>query len=85
MSLRYNRCMRPLGSLRDGWEAIERDQARLSTDLSIPESVQQYLDLQSEFEESLQASESFFRQERIEYLVEFQRRLLRLNDLEGHR
>jgi len=85
LSLRYNRLMRPLGSLRDGWEGIERDQARLSTDLSIAESVQVYLDLQGEFEESLRETESFFREERIEYLAEFQRRLLRLCDLEGHR
>ncbi|RPJ59174.1 MAG: hypothetical protein EHM23_14990 [Acidobacteria bacterium] len=77
--------MRPLATLRDGWEGIERDQARLSTDLSIPESVQVYLDLQGEFEESLRETESFFREERIEYLAEFQRRLLRLCDLEGHR
>ncbi len=37
------------------------------------------------FEESLQATERFFRSERLAHLALLQNRLLRLNDLKGHR
>jgi hypothetical protein len=80
----YNRNMRPLDSLRDGWESLEDEKARLLARLSVSESVAQYLALQQEFESSLQASERFFREERMAALTELQHRLLRLNTLRGN-
>jgi len=76
---------RPLASLRQDWERVEREEARLLSALSIADSVRLYLDLQSQFEESLEATERFFRQERLAHLAELQKRLLRLNDVKGQR
>ncbi len=84
--LRYNCQMsRPLASLRQNWEKVELEEARLLSDLTFADSISQYLEIQREFEDSLEATERFFREERLAHLAQLQLRLLRLNDLKGHR
>lgn len=72
--------MRPLSSLREGWEEIEAEETRLLRQMTIQESVARYLALQREFEPQLQATEEFFREERLQHLAELQRRLRRLEE-----
>ena len=74
---------RPLVSLRQDWEKVETEEARLLSALSVADSVRLYLELQSQFEASLEATERFFRQDRLAHLAHLQGRLLRLNDVKG--
>jgi hypothetical protein len=84
MLMGYERRMRPLASLRSGWESVDREDNRFRPELSVSESVSLYLALQQEFEGSLQVSEPFFRSTRMAGLAELQLRLLRLNCLGEH-
>ena len=73
--------MKPLSQVRNGWTAIEAEETRLLRELTIEESVRQYLALQREFEHQLQETEPIFRQHRNEAMIQLQARLSSLNDL----
>ncbi|MBI3763890.1 MAG: hypothetical protein HY260_18765 [Chloroflexi bacterium] len=80
--------MRPLSSLRDGWDAIEEEEVRLLRSMPIHESVREYLALRAEFEPWLREAEAREGDERLARLAELQDRLrrldqLRLNGMEG--
>ncbi len=60
------------------WSEIEKIETTLLKNLSIEESVQQFMDLYEEFGHELEATEHLFRAERMAYIIEFQRRLQRL-------
>lgn len=77
--------MEKLARLREGWEAMEVEETRLLRQMTVAESISQYLALQREFEPQLQATEVFFRQPRQQAIAELQRRLLKLNLLNGAR
>ena len=67
-----------LGRVRDGWDEIEAEETRLLRQMTVQESLRQFLALQRAFEPQLQQTESLFRAERLAYLEELQRRLARL-------
>jgi len=76
--------MRPLSSLREGWDEIEAEETRRLRQMTVQETVAEYLALQREFEPQLQATEEFFREERLQHLAELQRRLRRLDEWKRH-
>ncbi len=67
-----------LSRVREGWAAIEAQETRLLRQMTVEESLQQLLVLHRTFEAQLQETEPLFRAERIAYLEELQRRLLKL-------
>jgi len=67
-----------LSHVREGWEAIEAQETRLLRQMTVEESLQQLLNLHRTFEAQLQETEPLFRAERMAYLEELQRRLLKL-------
>ncbi|MEW5987875.1 MAG: DUF6036 family nucleotidyltransferase [Chloroflexota bacterium] len=75
--------MEKLAWLREGWEAMEAEEIRLLRQMTMAESIGQYLALQREFEPQLQATEVFFRQPRQQAIAEWQGRLSKLNLLNG--
>ncbi len=76
---------RALASLRQDWERVEAEEDRLLSALSVADGVRLYLEMQKQFEESLEATERFFREERLAHLAGLQRRLRRLSDVKGRR
>lgn len=57
------------------WTEIGPEEDRLCQEVSVQQTVAQYLELQEEMEPQLLASEAFFREERAQSLAELQRRL----------
>jgi hypothetical protein len=73
---------RDLGQIRQGWDEIEQMEVRLLRQMTVQESLRQYLALQRAFEPQLRATEHLFRAERLAHLRNLQRRLLSLNALD---
>ncbi len=69
--------MRDLRTLREGWDALEVDEICLLRQLTIHESVRQWLALQRAFEPQLQETEALFGLARRESLAQLQARLRR--------
>ncbi len=69
--------MRDLRTLREGWDTFEADEIRLLRQLTIHESVRQWLALQRAFEPQLQETEALFGPARREALAQLQARLRR--------
>lgn len=68
------------------WEALRAERIRLLRQMTVQESLQQYLALQRALEPQFQATEALFRPQRMAYLAELQRRLARLDQwLKGQR
>lgn len=61
--------------VRDGWDEVDAEHRRLLRQLTIAESVAQYVALQEEFEPWLQRTEAEFRAERNEAMVALQARV----------
>jgi len=70
--------MRDLRSIREGWDQVEIQEARLLRQMSVQESVGYLLALYQAFEPQLQQTEALYRAERMAYLEELQARLLTL-------
>ncbi len=70
--------MRDLSAVRQGWEEVERAEARLLRNLSAQESFGQWLRLQRVFEPQLRDTAALFGPERRSALSELQSRLRRL-------
>ena len=75
--------MNDLSRARAGWDEVEAEETRLLRQMTVQESVRHYLVLQRAFEPQLQQTEALFRAERVAYLEELQRRLAKLNELDG--
>ena len=75
--------MRELTALREGWELIEADETHLLRQMSVQESVRQWLRLQQAFEDQLQQTADLFAQDRWAALAELQARLQQLADKRG--
>ena len=54
--------MKPFSQLRQGWDEVAAEKARLLCALTTNEGISEYLALQSEFEPQLQETEPVFRQ-----------------------
>lgn len=67
--------MKDLGRIREGWEALEAEKARLLRRMTVQESVAQYLALQRALEPQFRQTEALFRPRRMDYLAELQHRL----------
>ena len=67
--------MRELRTLREGWDTLEADETRLLRQLTVHESVRQWLALQRAFEPQLQETEALFGPERQAALAQLQSRL----------
>lgn len=67
--------MRDLRTLREGWDTFEADETRLLRELTVHESVRQWLALQRAFEAQLQETAALFGPERKASLVLLQSRL----------
>lgn len=61
------------------WKALAAERVRLLRQMTVQESLQQYLALQRALEPQFQATEALFRPQRVAYLIELQRRLERLD------
>ena len=70
--------MRDLSAVRQGWEEVERAEARLSYRGSAQDSFRQWLQLQRVFEPQLRDTAELFATERRSALGELQSRLRRL-------
>lgn len=70
--------MQPLASLRNVWKLVQEEEIKLSSSLTIQESVDQFLALYRTFAPDLKKTESLFRPDREAYLSEFQHRLQRI-------
>jgi len=77
-TVRQDPLLHDLSHVREGWEAIEAQETRLLRQMTVEESLQQLLNLHRTFEAQLQETEPLFRAERMAYLEELQRRLLKL-------
>ncbi len=75
--------MDDLQRLRYGWDGMEAEETRLLRQLTVPESIAQFLALQTEFEPWLQETEAIFRTQRFEAIANLQQRLLKLNERNG--
>ena len=75
--------MRDLKSIREGWDQVEIQEARLLRQMSVQESVGYLLALYRAFEPQLQQTEALYRAERMAYLEELQARLLTLEKRRG--
>ena len=75
--------MRELTALREGWEEIEAEETRLLRQMSIQESVRQWLRLQQAFEDQLQQTADMFGPDRWATLAGLQARLQQLADKRG--
>ena len=64
--------------MREGWDDLEEDEIHLLRQMTIHESVQQWLALQRAFEPQLQETEALFGPERRAALAQLQSRLRRL-------
>jgi hypothetical protein len=70
--------MSDLKILREQWEEIQKEEAKLSSSLSIQESVRQFFELYQIFALQLTETEAIFGPERRAYLVDLQQRLQRI-------
>jgi hypothetical protein len=72
--------MRAQGSLLgDEWRAVEAEETRLLTQMTIQDSLRHLLALYRAFEPHLQQTEAIFRAERLAHLAELQHRLAQLD------
>jgi len=69
-----------LSRLRDNWDEVQAEETRLLRRLTVKESLNHLLSLQSAFEPELQRTESLFRADRLAYLEDLQYRLSRLEE-----
>ncbi|MBN1888311.1 MAG: hypothetical protein JW850_09985 [Thermoflexales bacterium] len=67
--------MQELSAIRDNWDEIEAQEARLLRGMSVQESMGHLLALQRVFEYQLQQTEDLFRPDRLIYLATLQARL----------
>ena len=74
--------MRNLASLREGWDEIEREERRIEEreNLTIEQKFSIFLSLINSLAPFIKKSEEFFRRDRIDYLIEMQNRLRRLDE-----
>jgi hypothetical protein len=70
--------VRDLSAARQGWEEIERVEARLSYRATAEESLCRWLDMQRVFESQLRGTAALFESERRSALAALQSRLRRL-------
>lgn len=70
--------MRDLSAARNGWEEIDRVEARLPYRMTAQESLRQWLQMQQVFEPQLRDTAALFGMERQSALAELQARLRRL-------
>ena len=70
--------MRDLSAAREGWEEVERAEARLSCHMTVQESFRQWLQVQRLFEPQLRETWARFGPERHPALADLQTRLRRL-------
>jgi len=74
--------MRNLASLREGWDEIEREERRIEEreNLTIEQKFSIFLSLINSLAPFIKKSEEFFRRDRVDYLIETQSRLRRLDE-----
>ncbi len=65
--------------LQPNWSAIEVEETRILRNLTIAESVKQYVALRHEFEPWLQSTTSLFAQARNDAIITLQQRLTQIN------
>jgi len=70
--------VRDLSAVRQGWEEVERAEARLSYSKTTQESLRQWLQMQQVFEPQVRDTAALFGPERRSALAELQSRLRRL-------
>jgi hypothetical protein len=70
--------MRDLSTVRQGWEEIEKAEARLISRMTPQESFRHWLQLQATFESQLRETSALFGPQRACDLAELQARLRRL-------
>jgi|GEM_PF-1588346 len=70
--------MRELSSLRENWDEVAKWETESLRRMTIFETVAELEALFSEFREELDRTEQLYRQERMQYLIELQARLLKL-------
>lgn len=73
-----------LKNIPANWDAIHAEETRLLRSLSPQEGARQFFALMAEFEPRLQETESVFRNERNQALIELQTRLASLNVNKSH-
>ena len=70
--------MRDLSTVRQGWDEIEKAEARLTSRMTPQESFRYWLQLQATFESQLQETSALFGAQRASDLADLQARLRRL-------
>jgi len=70
--------MRELSSLRENWDEVAKWETESLRGMTVFETVAELEALFSEFREELDRTEQLYRQERVQYLIELQARLLKL-------
>lgn len=70
--------MRELSSLRENWNEVAKWETESLRGMTVFETVAELEALFSEFREELDRTEQLYRQERVQYLIELQARLLKL-------
>ena len=73
-----------LKNIHANWDAIHAEETRLLRVLSPQEGARQFFALMAEFESWLQETESVFRNERNQAVIELQARLASLNVNKSH-
>ena len=73
-----------LKNIPANWDAIHAEETRLLRGLSPQEGARQFFKLMAEFEPWLQETESIFRNERNQAVIELQARLASLNVHKSH-
>ena len=66
------------------WDAVRAEETRLLRSISPQEGVRQFFALLAEFEPWLQETESYYRDQRNQALIQLQARLASLNDSRSH-
>ena len=75
--------MADLREVKEGWEAVYREETRLLRSLTIKESLNQWLMLQQAFEGQLQQTAYLFETQRRAAMIELQVRLRSSANLQG--
>jgi len=70
--------MRDLSTVRQGWDEIEKAEARLTSRMTLQESFRYWLQLQATFESQLRETSALFGAQRGSDLADLQARLRRL-------
>ncbi|MGV8122498.1 MAG: hypothetical protein AB2L14_22295 [Candidatus Xenobiia bacterium LiM19] len=70
--------MRELSSLRENWDEVAKWETESLRGMTVFETVAELEALFSEFREELDRTEQLYRQERVQYLIELQARLMKL-------